>query len=135
METNIELYDIQRTRQCEDTLTTSGPYIRGRLQLPRWNSMERSNTTRTTTGEINQGQYGGCPGRDYTSVMYLEELRRDISILTRVSYANFDNDADSCFINFFCSNFNVFSFSFSSIITKSLIFSWKVYHLCQNCKR
>ena len=34
-------------------------------------------------GKINQGQYGGCPGRDCTSVTYLEELRRDISILAQ----------------------------------------------------
>ena len=47
--------------------------------------------------EINQGQYGGCPGRDYTSVAYLEELRRNISFLTCTSYANFDNDAASCY--------------------------------------
>ena len=33
-------------------------------------------------GKINQGQYGGCPGRDCTSVTYLEKLRRDILILT-----------------------------------------------------
>ena len=48
-------------------------------------------------GKINQGQYGGCPGRDCTSVTYLEELRRDISILTRSAYTNFDNDAASCY--------------------------------------
>ena len=47
--------------------------------------------------KINQGQYGGCPGRDCTSVTYLEELRRDISILTQTAYANFDNDAASCY--------------------------------------
>ena len=33
-------------------------------------------------GKINQGQYRGYPGRDCTSVIYLEELRRDILILT-----------------------------------------------------
>ena len=33
-------------------------------------------------GKINQGQYGGCQGRDCTSVTYLEGLRIDISILT-----------------------------------------------------
>ena len=48
-------------------------------------------------GKINQGQYGGCPGRDCTSVTYLEEIRRDISILTRTPYTNFDNDAASCY--------------------------------------
>ena len=48
-------------------------------------------------GEINQGQYGGCPDRDCTSVTYLEELRRDISLLTHTSYANFDNDDASCY--------------------------------------
>ena len=34
-------------------------------------------------GKINQGPYGGCPDRDCTSVTYLEELRRGISILTQ----------------------------------------------------
>ena len=29
--------------------------------------------------------------------MYLEELRRDISIMTRTAYVNFDNDAASCY--------------------------------------
>ena len=47
--------------------------------------------------KINQGQYGGCPGRDCTSVTYLKDLRRDISILTQASYANFDNDVASCY--------------------------------------
>ena len=32
-------------------------------------------------GKINQGQYGGCPGRDCTSVMYLKELRRDCTLM------------------------------------------------------
>ena len=48
-------------------------------------------------GKINQCQYGGYPGRDCTSVTYLEELRRDISLLTRTAYSNFDNDAASCY--------------------------------------
>ena len=48
-------------------------------------------------GKINQGQYGGCSSKDCTSVTYLEELRRDSSILTRASYANSDNDAASCY--------------------------------------
>ena len=48
-------------------------------------------------GEINQSQYRGCPGRDCMSVKYLEELRRDISILTCTPYANFDNDAAPCY--------------------------------------
>ena len=48
-------------------------------------------------GKINQGQYGGCPGRDCISVTYLEELRRDISILTRSACTNFNNDASSCY--------------------------------------
>ena len=51
MKTNIEFYDIQRTRQCEDTPTTSDSYIRGGLQLSCQNGMERSNTTCTTTRE------------------------------------------------------------------------------------
>ena len=59
--------------------------------------MERSNITHTKLGQIHQGQYGGCPGRDCTSVTYLEELRRDILILTQSAYTNFDNDAASCY--------------------------------------
>ena len=54
-------------------------------------------------GKINQGQYRGCPGRDCTSVTYLEELRRDISILTQSAYTNFDNDAASCYDRIFMS--------------------------------
>ena len=34
---------------------------------------------------------------DFTSDTYLEELVRDISLLTRTSYANFDNYAASCY--------------------------------------
>ena len=48
-------------------------------------------------GKINQGQYNGCPGRDCTSVTYLEELRNDIWILTRAFYTNFNNNAASCY--------------------------------------
>ena len=43
--------------------------------------------------DINQQQYGGCSGRDCMSVTYLEELRRDILLLTCTFYANFDIDA------------------------------------------
>ena len=31
METNIEFYDIQRTRECEDTSIESDSYIPGRI--------------------------------------------------------------------------------------------------------
>ena len=48
METNKELHNIQRTRQCENTSTTSDAYIQGRLQLLSQHSMTRSNSTRTT---------------------------------------------------------------------------------------
>ena len=48
-------------------------------------------------GKINQGQYRGCPGRDFKLVTYFEELRKDSSILTRSACTNFDNDAASCF--------------------------------------
>ena len=48
MEINKELHDIQRTRQCANTSTTSGACIQGRLQLPSQHSMTRSNLTRTT---------------------------------------------------------------------------------------
>ena len=48
-------------------------------------------------GTINEGQYGGCPGREPTALTLLEELRIDYSMLTRESIAQFDNDASSCY--------------------------------------
>ena len=48
-------------------------------------------------GKFNKEQYGGCPGRDYTSVTYFEDLRRDVLILTWSSYTNFDNNTASCY--------------------------------------
>ena len=52
---------------------------------------------------LHQGQYGGLPGRDCTSLTYLEELRFDYSLLTRYSFANFDNDATACYDRILCS--------------------------------
>jgi hypothetical protein len=46
---------------------------------------------------LHPGQYGGLPGRDCTSLTYLEELWFDYSLLTRYSFANFDNDATACY--------------------------------------
>jgi hypothetical protein len=46
---------------------------------------------------LHQGQYGGLPDRDCTSLTYLEELRFDYSALTRRSLANFDNNATACY--------------------------------------
>lgn len=48
-------------------------------------------------GAINESQYGGRPGREATSLALLEELRIDISYLTRRSLITFDNDAASCY--------------------------------------
>ena len=94
---NIEFYDLQRT--CNVNLNP--------LQVIHVDKVDYNFLVRVVwreaihyaqqLGKINQGQYGGCPGRDCTSVMYLEELRRDISLLTRASYANFDNNAASCY--------------------------------------
>ena len=53
--------------------------------------------------KLHQGQYGGLPGRDCTSLTYLEELRLDYSLLTRYSFANFDNDATACYDRILCS--------------------------------
>jgi hypothetical protein len=52
---------------------------------------------------LHQGQYGGLPGRDCTSLTYLEELRFDYSLITRFSFANFDNDATACYDQILCS--------------------------------
>jgi hypothetical protein len=53
------------------------------------------------TKALHQGQYGGLPGRDCTSLIYLEELRFDYSKLTRYSVANFNNDATACMIEYY----------------------------------
>jgi hypothetical protein len=52
---------------------------------------------------LHQGQYGGLPGRDCTSLTYLEEIRLDYSLITRFSFANFDNDATACYDQILCS--------------------------------
>jgi hypothetical protein len=49
------------------------------------------------TKALHQGQYGGFPGRDCTSLTYLEGLRFDYSKLARYPVANFDNDATACY--------------------------------------
>jgi hypothetical protein len=54
------------------------------------------------TKALHQGQYRGLPGRDCTSLTYLEELRVDYSKLTRYPVANFDNDATSCYDRILC---------------------------------
>ena len=46
---------------------------------------------------LHQGQYGGLPGRDCSSVCFLEELRFDYADFTHFPIANFDNDAKSCY--------------------------------------
>jgi hypothetical protein len=48
-------------------------------------------------GLINKGQFGGRPGHEATSLALLEELRIDISYLTRRILITFDNDAASCY--------------------------------------
>jgi hypothetical protein len=52
---------------------------------------------------LHQGQYDGLPGRDCTSLTYLEELRFDYLLITRFSLANFDNDAAACYDHIICS--------------------------------
>ena len=49
------------------------------------------------SGSINEGLFGGRPGREAQSLTFLEELKYDISILTRRTLFHFDNDAASCY--------------------------------------
>lgn len=46
---------------------------------------------------LHPGQYGGRPGCEAQSLTLLEELKYDLSYLTRRSLFNFDNDATSCY--------------------------------------
>lgn len=46
---------------------------------------------------IHSGQFGGRPGYEATTMALLEELRIDVSIMTRRTLMTFDNDAASCY--------------------------------------
>jgi hypothetical protein len=48
-------------------------------------------------GLINDGQFGGRPGCEAQSLTLLEELKNDLSYMTRRTLFNFDNDASSCY--------------------------------------
>jgi len=48
-------------------------------------------------GIINDGLFGGRPGCEAQSLTFLEELKYDISYMTRRTLFNFDNDATSCY--------------------------------------
>jgi len=49
------------------------------------------------SGLINEGLFGGRPGREAQSLTFLTELKYDLSIITRRTLFNFDNDATSCY--------------------------------------
>ncbi len=46
---------------------------------------------------IHQGQHGGRPGHEATTLVFMEELKNNISYATRKSLINLDNDAASCY--------------------------------------
>jgi hypothetical protein len=54
-------------------------------------------STADQAGLINKGQYGGRPGHEAASLALLEELRIDLTYLTRRTLITFDNDAASCY--------------------------------------
>jgi hypothetical protein len=49
------------------------------------------------TQSLNQGLVGGRPGCEPQSLTFLEELKYDISLTSRRTLFNFDNDASSCY--------------------------------------
>ena len=60
----------------------------------KWRERMRAAVNEKT---LHPGQFGGLPGRDCTSLTFLEKLRFEYSTLTRFPFANFDNDACSCY--------------------------------------
>lgn len=52
---------------------------------------------------LHQGQFGGLPGRDCTSLTFFEEIRYDYFAITRYPFTNFDNDATACYDRILCS--------------------------------
>jgi hypothetical protein len=49
------------------------------------------------TNILHGGQYGGRPGREATTLTFIEELKTDICYASRKPLINFDNDAASCY--------------------------------------
>ena len=64
------------------------------LLAVKWRALLR---TADEKNMINEGQYGGRPGCEAQSLTLLEELKYDLSYLTRRTLVNFDNDASSCY--------------------------------------
>ena len=64
------------------------------LWVAKWGERMRAAVNKKT---LHPGQYGGLPGRSCTSLTFFEELQFDYASLTRLSFANFDNDACSCY--------------------------------------
>lgn len=46
---------------------------------------------------LHPGQYGSCPSQDALIPAFLEELKNEISYMSRKSLINFDNDAALCY--------------------------------------
>ena len=72
----------------------------GLLWGAQWGSSMRTAVRDRT---LHQGQFGGLPGRDCTSLTFFEELRFDYSAITRFPFTNFDNDATACYDRILCS--------------------------------
>ena len=64
------------------------------LLAVKWRQLLQSADLR---GIINDGLFGGRPGCEAQSLVFLEELKYDISFCTRRTLFNFDNDATSCY--------------------------------------
>ena len=60
------------------------------MQGVKWGSSMQTSVNERT---IHRGQYGRLPGRDCTTITFLEEAQLDYSLLTCYSYCTFDNDA------------------------------------------
>ena len=48
-------------------------------------------------GAVNNGQHGGRPGKQATTLTLMEELRYDYAYSTRIPFAQMDNDASACY--------------------------------------
>ena len=66
----------------------------------KWGASMRAAVRERT---LHQGQFGGLPGRDCTSLTFFEEIRYDYSAITRYPFTNFDNDATACYDRILCS--------------------------------
>jgi hypothetical protein len=83
MENHRQHHDFQGIRKLQDTSSPSHPYLQGRLQLTSSHQMATATSICRPTPSHQPRLYGGRPECEAQSLTFLEELKYDISHVTR----------------------------------------------------